>query len=154
MKSSERSTWSVGELAARFDLATHVLRHWEDKGLLRPQRDPSGRRRYGKSDAYQVAVIIASKEAGMSLDQIRALIDGGAEDRRRILRGHLDDLETRMAAMERSRHLTEHALDCRAHDIATCPNFRAGVADIVAGARVGLWDESHAEHAGPAGSGR
>jgi hypothetical protein len=28
--------YTIGELAARFGLATHVLRHWEDVGLLSP----------------------------------------------------------------------------------------------------------------------
>ena len=150
MKTKEGpARWSVGELAERFGLATHVLRHWEDKALLTPDRDGAGRRRYGEADAYRVAVIVASKAAGMSLDQIRALVDGGATDRRAILRAHLAELDARMAAMERSRHMTEHALECRAHDIATCPNFRANVGDIVAGSRIGLWDAAHAEHGVP-----
>ena len=29
---------TIGELATRFGLATHVLRHWEDEGLLSPAR--------------------------------------------------------------------------------------------------------------------
>lgn len=29
-------TWAIGELAARFGLSTHVLRHWEAVGLLAP----------------------------------------------------------------------------------------------------------------------
>ncbi|WP_443137105.1 helix-turn-helix domain-containing protein [Kribbella sp. CCNWLW197] len=28
--------FEIGVLAARFGLATHVLRHWEDEGLLTP----------------------------------------------------------------------------------------------------------------------
>jgi len=39
-----------------------------------------------------------------------------------------------MAEMARSREMTLHALRCRAHDIAQCPNFRAGVDDLVAAA--------------------
>jgi DNA-binding transcriptional MerR regulator len=41
---------SIGALAARFGLATHVLRHWESMGLLHPVRDAGGRRRYGADD--------------------------------------------------------------------------------------------------------
>lgn len=135
MNSDTTVRWSVGELGERFGLATHVLRHWEDVGLLTPERDGIGRRVYSEQDVYRVAVIVSSKAAGMSLDQIRALIDAESDGRRDILREHLADLEARMAEMERSRHLTEHALECRAHDIANCPNFRAHVSDIVAGTR-------------------
>lgn len=146
MKSTREITWSVGELAERFGLATHVLRHWEDRGLIEPERDGAGRRRYREAHAYRVAVIVASKAAGMSLDQIRALVDGESVDRHRILRAHLADLDEKQAALERSRFMTEHAMECRAHDIATCPNFRANVADIVAGSRTGLWTEAHEAH--------
>ena len=125
--------WSVGEMAARFGLETHVLRHWEGVGLLAPARDGAGRRRYDEDDLVRIAVVLRSKAAGMSLEQIAVLLDAGAADRHRVLEGHLADLDRRMAEMQRSRAMTEHALRCRAHDIATCPRFREGVADLVAG---------------------
>lgn len=147
MKSSAEQSWSIGELAERFELPTHVLRHWESEGLLQPERDSAGRRRFGEPDAYRVAAIIASKAAGMSLEQVRALLDATVADRRAILEQHLVDLRERITAIERSQHMTEHALGCRAHDISQCPNFRSGVADIVAGTRTGLWSEEHlAQH--------
>ncbi len=134
MKSSEDSlVWSIGEIAGRFDLETHVLRHWEDVGLLSPARDSAGRRRYGRDELVRVAVILRSKAAGMSLEQIGVLLDAGAEDRHRILQQHLDELAVRMDEMARSQAMTQHAMDCRAHDIATCPRFRAGVDDLLAG---------------------
>lgn len=132
MKSSERR-WTVGELAATFGLATHVLRHWEDVGLLLPARDGAGRRVYGEKDLYRVAVIVRSKSAGMSLEQVAALLDAGAPDRHRVLEGHLADLDRRMAEMRVHREMTEHALRCKAHDIATCPRFAAAVQDLVDG---------------------
>ncbi len=147
MKSSRNQIrWSVGELADRFELPTHVLRHWESVGLLAPERDAAGRRRYREDDAYRVAAIVSSKAAGMRLDQIRSLLDSGADGRRQILTNHLADLAGRMAEMERSRHLTEHALECRAHDVANCPNFRSHVADLVAGTRRGLHPVRHPAH--------
>lgn len=125
--------WSVGEVAARFGLATHVLRHWEDVGLLRPARDGAGRRRYVRDDVVRVAVVLRSKAAGMTLEQIVVLLDAEARDRHEVLEGHLADLDRRMEEMRRSREMTEHALRCRAHDIATCPRFEAGVEDLLAG---------------------
>jgi MerR family copper efflux transcriptional regulator len=130
---ADRPVWSVGDLAARFGLETHVLRHWESMGLLDPARDGAGRRRYGPDDAFRVATIMRSKASGMSLEQIRVLLDGGAYDRHVILEAHIADLEARMAEMAHSREMTRHALECRAHDIAACPNFRAHVQDIVDG---------------------
>ncbi|WP_159798753.1 MerR family transcriptional regulator [Puerhibacterium puerhi] len=131
MKSTGERTWSVGEVAERFGLGAHVLRYWEDEGLLRPARDPSGRRRYGRDDVVRVAVVVRSKDAGMSLEQIRVMLDGEARNRHEILEAHVAELERRMAEMQRSREMTLHALRCRSHDIATCPRFRAHVEDVV-----------------------
>jgi len=135
MKSSRGEiTWSVGEAAARFGLETHVLRHWEDVGLLLPARDLAGRRRYGRDDVVRIAVIVRSKAAGMSLDQIAMLLDSGAPDRHRILQEHIADLDRRMAEMQQAKEMAEHAYACRAHDVATCPGFRKHVDDLVSGA--------------------
>ena len=133
MKSSREHPWSVGDVASRFDLPTNVLRHWESVGLLRPTRDAAGRRRYGEDDVVRVAVIQRSKAAGMSLEQIAILLDDGARGRHEVLEQHLADLDRRMEEMRRSREMTEHAMRCRSHDIATCPRFRAGVDDVLAG---------------------
>jgi Predicted transcriptional regulators len=131
MKSTE--LWSIGETANRFGLDTHVLRHWEEVGLLTPERDSSGRRRYGRADAVRIAVVLRSKAAGMGLDQIRVMLDSGAAGRHALLEAHVADLDRRMAEMEMSRAMTMHALECRAHDVATCPHFRAWVEDLVTG---------------------
>jgi len=139
MKSSPPS-WSIGEIADRFGLATHVLRHWEDVGLLAPARDSGGRRRFGDADITRVAIILRSKGAGMGLDQIAALLDGGAPQRHAILEAHLAELDRRMSEMVRAREMAEHAFGCDQHDIATCPRFAAYVADIVDGTAPALVD--------------
>lgn len=51
MKANSRS--AIGELARRFGLAAHVLRHWESMGLLEPARDGIGQRTYGEADALE-----------------------------------------------------------------------------------------------------
>lgn len=132
MKSSDMHPWSVGDVAERFDLPTNVLRHWQSVGLLRPERDAAGRRRYGEADVVRIAIIQRSKLAGMTLEQIAVLLDDGRSGRHEVLHAHLDDLDKRMLEMQRSREMTEHALRCRAHDITTCPRFRAGVDDVLA----------------------
>lgn len=136
MKSSDRR-WTVGEIADRFGLETHVLRYWEDRGLLTPARNGAGRRQYCEDDLVRVAVIMRSKAAGMSLEQIQVMLDAGSADRHQVLEAHLADLDRRMAEMEQSRQMTLHAFECRAHDIATCPQFTAHVQDLIIGTAVG-----------------
>lgn len=132
MKSSRDRSWSVGEVAQRFDLPTNVLRHWEAVGLLTPERDSADRRRFARDDIVRVATIQRSKDAGMTLDQIAVLLDAGAPERHAVLRGHLDDLDRRMEQMRISREMTEHAFGCRAHDLTSCPGFQRHVKDLMA----------------------
>lgn len=130
------SSLSIGDAAARFGLPTHVLRHWEGVGLLAPARDGAGRRRYEDDDLVRVAVIVRSKAAGMSLDQIRVLLDEDAPERHVVIQSHLDDLDRRMRELESARAMTAHAFECEKHDITTCPRFIATLADLLEG---GTW---------------
>ena len=135
-KAPDNSTddnWSISDLASRFDLPTHVLRHWESLGLMTPERDASGYRRYGRQDLVRVAIILRNQAAGMSLEQIGMLLDAEASGRHDVLEAHLRDLDERARSIERSRAMTEHALRCRAHDIAACPRFAAFVDDLIEG---------------------
>ena len=132
MKSNVERPFSVGEVAERFSLPTNVLRHWESAGLLSPARDSADRRRYSRDDAVRVAVILRSKAAGMSLDQIAHLLERDMAGRHRVLQTHIDDLDRRMEEMRRSKAMAEHALRCSAHDISTCPRFRAELSDLLA----------------------
>lgn len=125
---------SIGDTAAQFGLDTHVLRHWEDKGLLRPERDGAGRRLYGDDDLVRIAVILRSKAAGMTLDQIAMLLDDDhGPQRHAVLQEHLAELDRRMEQMRLSREMTLHAFECEAHDITRCPHFRAMITDVLDG---------------------
>lgn len=123
---------SIGDVAREMSLPTNVLRHWETVGLLSPRRDSGGRRKYDEDQIVRIAVIQRSKSAGMTLEQIGVMLDDGARERHQVLQQHLDDIDRRMEDMRRSREMTEHAMNCRSHDIATCLRFRAGVADVMA----------------------
>ncbi|MCP1429059.1 DNA-binding transcriptional MerR regulator [Microbacterium foliorum] len=122
----------IGEVAKAMGLPTNVLRHWETVGLLLPERDAAGRRKYSEDQIVRIAVIQRSQSAGMTLMQIGVMLDNGAKERHQVLQQHLHDIDRRMEDMLRSRAMTEHAMNCRSHDIATCPRFRAGVADVLA----------------------
>jgi MerR family copper efflux transcriptional regulator len=140
MKSSTQKAElrSIGDAAAQFGLDTHVLRHWEDKGLLHPERDGADRRRYGDDDLVRIAVILRSKAAGMSLEQIAALLDDEHGPRRHaVLQEHIADLDRRMEEMRLSREMTLHAFECEAHDITRCPHFRSMITDVLDG--TGRW---------------
>jgi MerR family transcriptional regulator, copper efflux regulator len=125
---------TIGQLAARFGLATHVLRHWEDVGLIEPAERVNGRRRYRAWHVARVATILLAKDAGLRLDQIKAIL--GATDgpaRKELLRHHRDELDRRLAAIDASRQIVQHGIDCHAEDFTRCPNFLRLVEEKTAG---------------------
>ncbi len=128
MKSSSAETAEtveIGELAGRYGLAGHVLRHWEAMGLLSPARRANGRRRYGPEDDARVALIVRAKEAGASLEQIRELVTAGDGARRReVLVRHRAELARRMERLRTSMEMIEHVLECPAEDFFECPEFQ------------------------------
>jgi len=130
------SAMSIGALAARFGLATHVLRHWESMGLLHPVRDAGGRRRYGADDLTRVAAILVLKEAGLGLDIIRSLFATvEPSTRHEILRAEAEELRSRIAATRISLELIEGGLNCEHEDVTQCPYYRRLIAEQV-GSRV------------------
>ncbi|MCC3316731.1 hypothetical protein A5780_30485 [Nocardia sp. 852002-20019_SCH5090214] len=131
MKSSSRNL-GIGDAAAVFGLATHVLRHWESLGLVTPARDSAGRRRYHDDDIFRIAVILCAKEAGLGLDAIAEMITATAlNTRREILHRHRDQLAATITAAQTALAIVDGALRCEHDDFTTCPHFRATVADRI-----------------------
>lgn len=122
------SAFTIGELAARFGLAPHVLRHWESVGLLSPSRDQNGQRRYTDSDLPRVAMILMGKEAGLGLRTLREVLStGDPMDHEDVLRRHVAVLERRIAKAMEAKNLIEHALSCPV-PFAECPHAGERVA--------------------------
>ena len=112
---------SIGEVAARFGLPTHVLRHWEAEGLLTPAR-AGDRRRYTDADLHRVAAILISKEAGFGLADIRTMLA-----RHEVMARHRERLLARIAWAQAALDMIEG--ECPHDDIMTCPHFRGLLAD-------------------------
>lgn len=76
MQSSEkeRGAFSIGELAAEFDVTPRAIRFYEDHGLLAPAREGQ-RRIYSPRDRTRLKLTLRGKRLGLSLSEIRELID-------------------------------------------------------------------------------
>jgi MerR family transcriptional regulator, copper efflux regulator len=120
---------AIGDLAAMFGLAPHVLRHWEAMGLLTPPRAGNGRRVYGPAESTRIALILLGKDAGLSLEQTRQLFTIAADREARgvLYQQHSDRLRRRIAAAEAALAIIEHAATCTADDITACPDLHAKV---------------------------
>jgi len=123
---------TIGQVADHFGLPAHVLRHWESVGLLSPARVEGGRRRYTREDLVRVASIVLLKRAGLPLLDIREFLTSiHTAARKDVLRRNHRALEARMAALRSALDLLEAGLNCSHDDIATCPNYRVHLAELV-----------------------
>ncbi|MCO1653755.1 MerR family transcriptional regulator [Pseudonocardia humida] len=121
--------WSIGDVAARFGLPTHVLRHWEAEGLLAPARE-GDRRRYSDADVHRVAAILISKEAGFGLPDIRTMLAArSAPTRHEVMTGHRERLLERIARARAALDMLEGGLECPHDDLMACPHFQGLLAD-------------------------
>jgi DNA-binding transcriptional MerR regulator len=94
--------WTVSKLAAHCGLSRGTLLYYESIGLLKPPaRSAANYRRYGERDLQRLQQVCAYRHAGLTLDDIRAILerpesDAGAVLKRRLLA--LDrEIETRRA---------------------------------------------------------
>ena len=104
-------TFSITDLAREFDVTPRSLRHYEDEGLLSPQR--AGQQRiYSNRDRVRVALILRGKSVGFSLAEIREIIDlydlpQGEELQAQLLRAKL---ARRRAQLQQQKADIDHML--------------------------------------------
>lgn len=67
-------TCTIAELAREFDLTARAIRYYEDQGLIAPSR-AGVQRVYTKRDRTRLKLTLRGKRLGLSLAEIRELID-------------------------------------------------------------------------------
>lgn len=111
----------IGELARVLGVDTHVLRHWEDAGLLRPGRTANGYRTYDREQATRAHVIRNCRSAGLGLPTIAALLDRHADGRVAVIDGELANLHEQRSRLTRAALFLEHVRSCRHSLMRRCP---------------------------------
>jgi DNA-binding transcriptional MerR regulator len=111
----------IGEVARRSGVQPKTLRYYEDIGLLRPERTPSGYRDYDDRVFDRLTFIRSAQALGLSLAEIRRIVT--LRDNGEAPCAHVAELlEERSAAIARTiRDLRDlqadlHALMVRAQD--------------------------------------
>ena len=132
-----RDLLPIGELARRTGIAISAIRYYEEQGLISPERNAGGHRRYPRSDIRRLSYILIAREFGFRLKDIRAQLDDLPEARTpnkkdwsRISRDFRKELDDRIARLERLRLLLDGCIGCGCLSLKTCalynPNDRAG----------------------------
>ena len=77
---------TIGAVAARAGRRPSSIRYYEQIGLLPPATRVNGRRVYGPDTVRALAVIETGQRAGLTLDEIRALLSASPDDQAAIER--------------------------------------------------------------------
>src|SRR6476619_5368202 len=115
-------TWTIAEVAEQFGVTHRTVRHYEDLGLISPERRGTTRV-YHRRDRTRLALILRGKRLGFPLEEIRTIIDlydrprGKASQLEYVL-AQIDerrtDLEQRRRDLEAAlSELTEFERRCR-----------------------------------------
>ncbi|MBZ4320252.1 MerR family transcriptional regulator [Streptomyces huiliensis] len=75
----------IGELARRSGVSPRALRYYEEQGLLRPERRPSGYREYGEDAVRTVRDVRTLLAAGLGTATIAAVLPCTAGDEALVL---------------------------------------------------------------------
>jgi DNA-binding transcriptional MerR regulator len=139
--SRQRRQWRIGELAVAAGTTVRALHHYEHHGLLKtPERTGGGHRVYDETDVERLYQILAFRRLGMSLEEIRQIIeDGAALDA--LLGEQLARVETQVERLtllrDRLRSITRAGTVISANDLLATLDAMARVDDHVHARRSG-----------------
>ena len=110
-RAADQETWTIAQVATEFRVTHRTIRHYEDLGLISPER--RGQQRiYHRRDRTRLNLILRGKRLGFPLEEIRTIIDlydaprGRASQLEYVL-GQIDD---RRADLEQRRRDLDDAL--------------------------------------------
>jgi MerR family copper efflux transcriptional regulator len=120
---------NIGEAASASKVSAKMIRHYESIGLLKPaRRTEAGYRLYGPQDVQVLQFIHRARALGFSLEQIRGLLalwqdqSRASADVRALARGHIEELNRKIAEMEAMRRTLEAlAASCHGDARSDCP---------------------------------
>ncbi|MFN2320988.1 MAG: MerR family DNA-binding transcriptional regulator [Dermatophilaceae bacterium] len=104
-------TWTIAQVAEEFGVTHRTVRHYEELGLISPQREGT-KRLYRRRDRTRLGLILRGKRLGFPLEEIRTIIDlyDAPRGRRSQLEYVLGQIDERRADLEQRRADIDAAL--------------------------------------------
>jgi MerR family redox-sensitive transcriptional activator SoxR len=117
----------IGEVAQQAGVNTSLIRYYERIGLLPPPERVSGQRRYDAAVLRRLAVIDVAQRAGLSLDEIRGLLEVGTDpisDRlKQLAQDKLPEIDALIDRAQRVRAWLTSATGCDCQSVDECGLF-------------------------------
>ena len=129
MPSQPEAPVAIGEAARRSGVSAKMLCHYESLGLLgQVVRTDSGYRQYTAADVHTLRFIKRCRDLGFSMAEIAELVNlwqnrsRASASVKRIAQKHVDELSTRIAAMQAmQRSLNDLLEHCHGDARPDCP---------------------------------
>jgi len=120
-------TLRIGDVARTAGVRKSLIRYYELIGLLPEAPRVSGQRRYDASVLRRLAVIDVAQRAGLSLDEIRDLLELGTDPLsprlRELAERRLPEIELLIARAQQVRAWLETATRCECGTVDACDLF-------------------------------
>ena len=125
---------AIGKLARQAGVATSALRYYEKAGLLPSPARVSNRRQYDPGVLGRIRIILLARDAGFSVSETRAFLNGFPVGTRPALRwramakrklAELDELTTRLSQM---RSILNASFNCECQRLEDCERLIAAKA--------------------------
>jgi MerR family transcriptional regulator, redox-sensitive transcriptional activator SoxR len=118
---------TVGQLSARSGAAVSALHFYEARGLIASRRTAGNQRRYPRHMVRRVAFIRASQRVGLPLATIKEALDQLGDSRTptrsdwaQLSAAWRDDLDARIAQLQRLRDSLTGCIGCGCLSLDTC----------------------------------
>ena len=108
--------WDIATTADRLGVSAHTLRYYERIGLVRVERDASGRRRYDAASVRRLVFLTRMRTSGMPIRDLRRyikLVEAGRDtvpERLSLLTEHRDDLRARIDELQLALAATDYKI--------------------------------------------
>lgn len=123
----------IGELARRTGLSVSAIRYYESKGLIEPHRTGGNQRRFLRSDIRRLSFVLIAQRLGLSLGEIEAQLarlpqgrTPNARDWASISSAIRDQLDSRIAELERARDNLDGCIGCGCLSLKSCELYNPG----------------------------
>jgi Cu(I)-responsive transcriptional regulator len=123
---------NIGEVSKRAELPAKTIRYYEEIGLVTPPRDANGYRAFREADIHKLAFLARARALGFPIEDCRALLQLYEDEQRsssevkRIAKGHLEQIETKIADLREMRDTLAHLVSaCAGDDRPDCPILRS-----------------------------
>ncbi len=118
---------SIGYVASRTGLAVSAIRFYEERGLVRPDRNAGGQRRFERADIRRLSFVQIAQQLGFSIQQIAEVLEqlpnGRTPTKRdwtQISRSFRKDLDDRILMLSRLRDRLDGCIGCGCLSLENC----------------------------------